>query len=125
MIKNQKQAAITKEKLASLREAREGLLANNGEQSTAEYRLSLKSFDSLIKDLEDQVKIYESLVDGNFHCWKPESLQEISNILISARLAQKMSQKDLGDLLDLKEQQIQRYEASNYETASWPRIVEV
>jgi HTH-type transcriptional regulator / antitoxin HipB len=75
--------------------------------------------------LEEQIKTYESLVDGNFHCLKPKNIEEIPSILIAARLAQKMSQKDLADAIGIQEQQIQRYEASDYEAASWTRIVEV
>lgn len=125
MIKNQKQGGNSRERLAELKKAKEELIANKESKDAAKYKLGLKAFDGLIKDLEHQLNTYELLVNGNFHCWKPESLEEISNVLISARLAQKMSQKDLGDLLGLKEQQIQRYESTDYETASWPRIVEI
>lgn len=125
MIKNQKQAEATRKKIIELKKALEEFEAQIQNKVGAKYRLGKNSFEGLIKDLENQVEIYDCLVDGNFHCWKPESLIDIAKVLISARLAQKMSQKQLADLLDLKEQQIQRYEAKNYETASWPRIVEV
>lgn len=125
MIKNAKQASNTREKLEELKKAKAELLANTEIKETAKYRLGIKSFDGLLKDLEGQLSAYESLVNGKFLCKKPTSLKDISDILISARLAQDLTHKKLGDLLDLKEQQIQRYEATNYETASWPRIVEV
>ncbi len=125
MIKNQKQAGATRDKLSEIKNAKaEYNLKNDGANSSI-HKLKLKAYDSLIKDLEIQLEKYENLINGNFHCWKPSSLEEISEILISARLAQKLSQKDLGDLVSLKEQQIQRYESSDYETASWPRIIEI
>jgi transcriptional regulator with XRE-family HTH domain len=45
--------------------------------------------------------------------------------LIKARIARGFSQKELADKLGLKEQQIQRYEASDYETASFARLKEI
>ena len=44
---------------------------------------------------------------------------------IKARIAQGLSQKDLAERLKLKEQQIQRYEATDYASASLNRIKEV
>ena len=43
-------------------------------------------------------------------------------LLIRARIAQGLSQKSLAGRLGLKEQQIQRYEASEYASASLARI---
>jgi transcriptional regulator with XRE-family HTH domain len=36
-----------------------------------------------------------------------------------------MSQRELAERLGLKEQQIQRYEATEYRSASWSRVSEV
>jgi HTH-type transcriptional regulator/antitoxin HipB len=125
MIKNQKQAGITKEKLLKLKADRETFISKKKEYDEFKFKLGINSLDSLINDLETELAEYESLVSGNFNCLHPKSLEEISNVLIAARLAQKMSQKDLGDVLGMKEQQIQRYELTDYETASWTRIVEI
>jgi HTH-type transcriptional regulator/antitoxin HipB len=126
MIKNSKQASITKEKLEELKKAREEFEADEkNKEDPLKYELGINSFNGLIQDLENQLQQYNSLVEGNFHCLQPKSMQDIPNVLIAARLAQKMSQKDLAELVNLKEQQIQRYEATDYQTASWVRIVEV
>ena len=53
------------------------------------------------------------------------SLTELPRILIQARIVQNLSQKELASLLNLKEQQIQRYEAEEYHRASMKRLVEV
>ena len=50
---------------------------------------------------------------------------EIPRMLIKARIAKGLSQKELAERLGLKEQQIQRYEATEYATASLARIREV
>jgi len=42
--------------------------------------------------------------------------------LLRARIAKGLAQKQLAERIGLKEQQVQRYEASEYTTASWDRI---
>ena len=54
-----------------------------------------------------------------------ESLDDLPDGLIKARIASGLSQKDLADRLNLKEQQIQRYEADRYASASLQRIQQV
>ncbi len=126
MVKNQKQASITKEKLDELKKAKGEFEASEGNKKDPfKYELGINSFNSLIEDLETQLNEYNSLVEGNFHCLQAKTLEEIPKVLIAARLAQKMSQKDLAIALDLNEQQIQRYEMNDYEAASWTRIVEI
>jgi len=125
MIKNQKQAAITKARLAELISTKAAFEAQETDKTTAKYRLGINSMTSLIDELHNETNVYEGLVNGSFHVLQAKSLTDIPNVLIAARLAQKMTHKDLGGLVGLKEQQIQRYEATDYETASWPRIVEI
>ena len=53
------------------------------------------------------------------------AVAELPSILIKARIAQGLRQKDLAERLGLNEHQIQRYEATDYATASLARIKEV
>ena len=53
------------------------------------------------------------------------SFDELANGLIKARIAAGLSQRALAQRLNLKEQQIQRYEAERYATASYRRLCEV
>jgi HTH-type transcriptional regulator / antitoxin HipB len=124
MIKNQKQASFTKSQLAELQKAKRELEAEKEKYDTIEYKLAENALNGMIEDLEDQISLYNHLVNGNFHCLKPEKIEDIPNILIAARLSQKMSQKELAEILGIQEQQVQRYEATDFEGASWARIVE-
>jgi ribosome-binding protein aMBF1 (putative translation factor) len=54
-----------------------------------------------------------------------ESFEDFPRVLIQARIAAGMSQRELAERLGLKEQQIQRYEATEYTSASWSRVSEV
>lgn len=65
------------------------------------------------------VAAYENAKDGGNH--RPLQKQAGSDpglILIVARIAKKMSQRDLAWRLGVKEQQVQRYEADRYSTIS-------
>lgn len=125
MIKNQIQASSVKTKLVELIEEREKIQNELEKAHENKLALSLNALDSVIQELQAELDEYNNLVNGNFHFLKAKSLQDIPKVLIAARLAQKISQKQLAEYLGIKEQQVQRYEASDYETASWPRIVEV
>ena len=125
MIKNQKQASIARNRLVELNKSLNELNANQSTLSSAEYKLGVNSIQYLIDDLIKDIKEYEYLINGNFHILKPVQLSDINKLLISARIAKKTSQKDLADLLGIQEQQIQRYEANDYESATWTRIQEV
>jgi len=125
MIKNQKQAALTRQELLKLEKTKAEFESNKKNYEEFEYKLGINSLNGLIDDLKNQLNSYDSLIEGNFHCLQPKSLDDIPNLLIAARLAQKLSHKELGEKLGLKEQQIQRYEATDYETAAWARISEV
>ena len=129
MIKNERQYRITKNQvdrfsqtLESLRrcsvEAREGLqpLIAKAQEEALRSQLS---------DLEEELREYESLKAGNFEIEYLNVVAELPAALIKARIAQGLSQKDLAERLRLKEQQIQRYEATDYASASLARIKEV
>lgn len=125
MIKNQKQASVSEKRLQELSLAKQELETSNNDINDAKYRLGISALNSLITDLQNQLDEYKQLNDGNFNCLKAKALSDLPKVLIGARLAQKMSQKDLASLVGIKEQQIQRYEVTDYETASWTRIVEI
>ena len=68
---------------------------------------------------------YESLKEGEFQWDSLNIVADLPFILIKARIAQGLSQKELAERIGLKEQQIQRYEATDYATANLARIKEV
>ena len=55
---------------------------------------------------------------------KLKPLHEFRSALTGARIKAGLSQKQLAEKLGLKEQQIQRYEATDYESASLRRVSE-
>ena len=45
-----------------------------------------------------------------------DSFDELPQALVKARIALRLSQKDLADRLGMKEQRIQRYESTDYQS---------
>jgi len=77
---------------------------------------------SQLGDLREELGEYEALRAGQVREIELNSLTEIPEALIRARIAAGLSQKELAGRLGLKEQQIQRYEARRYAGASLERV---
>jgi HTH-type transcriptional regulator/antitoxin HigA len=85
-------------------------------------------FDALqsqISELEAEVAEFELLKEGHTKFTECSDLSMLPRILIQARIAKGMSQKDLGNALEMTAQQVQRYEATNYMGASLSRLIQV
>ena len=54
-----------------------------------------------------------------------ETVEDLPRALIRARIAAGMTQEGLARRLGVKPQQVQRYEATEYESASFTRICKV
>lgn len=78
-----------------------------------------------ILQLTRDVQLYESLQVGDAPLLSVGNLDALSDLLIAARIARGMTQKDLANFIGLKMQQIQKYEADRYQTASLRRIATI
>lgn len=128
MITNERQYKITKSQLGLLQKAIASFDLKMKAQQTGSEILAIAELEALkseVEVLENQVKEYETLKSGAKFTLTASSLAELPKILIQARIAQNLSQKELAVLLGLKEQQIQRYEAEDYQSASLKRLLEV
>ena len=128
MIKNERQYLITKAQADRFSEALRNLNAAAADQSEFDPPLlavQQEALQSQLSDLEADIREYELLKAGNFAFEQLESTAELPKLLIRARIASGLSQRGLADRLGVKEQQIQRYEASDYASASFDRIKRV
>ncbi len=80
---------------------------------------------SQLEDLRRDLAEYEMLRAGNRPVLELSSMEELPEALIKARIAAKLTQKELAERLHVPEQQVQRYEATEYSSASLARITEV
>jgi HTH-type transcriptional regulator/antitoxin HigA len=123
MITNEKQYKTTKALVEKLRKAKEQLSVPTGAPS-ALLEAQIAALASQLEELESDVALYEGLKAGKKTKFQADSLRELPDILIQARIARGMSQKDFADFLGMKEQQVQRYEAERYRSASLDRLIE-
>jgi HTH-type transcriptional regulator / antitoxin HigA len=117
MITNEKQYRTTRSLIERLKLG----LADTAARAGVPAELAQMQRDALasqIEELEEDARLYDDLRSGRVTIFEADGLHALPDILIRARIARGMSQKDLGDFLGLKEQQIQRYEAERYRSAS-------
>ena len=128
MIKNERQYRITKAHAEKFLLALRNIRADTDESYALHPRLRQlqeEALKSQLGDLEEELREYEDLKEGRFAFEKLEGISDLPKLLIRARIASGLTQRDLAGRLQLKEQQIQRYEASDYASASFTRIKEV
>lgn len=128
MIKNERQYRITKAQAKRFSQTLDSLRQGSGETDGVHPLVARAREDALksqLADLEAKMREYDSLKSGKFPVNQLCVVAELSTALIKARIAQGLSQRDLAERLGLREQQIQRYEATDYASASLRRIREV
>ena len=120
MIKNEKQLKVTESKL---KEFENSIVALKSKNSTDLIdKIMISSMKSQIDSLKSEILEYKKLksLKPNILISKIEDLPET---LIKARILKGYTQKDLADLAGLKEQQIQRYEATNYDSINFGKLI--
>ncbi len=80
---------------------------------------------SQIETLTAEIKAYEKLLKKKPSLRELGILNKLPELLIQARLSKGLSHEKLGELTGLKKQQIQRYEQTDYASASLTRLVEI
>lgn len=122
MITNERQYRITKawaEKFAG--EAT--VVAERETDFDPEMRqLYQEAYESQAEELRAQLAEYEALKGGQVSVLELNSLTALPEALIRARTAAGLTQKQLAARLGLKEQQVQRYEATRYSGVSLERV---
>jgi ribosome-binding protein aMBF1 (putative translation factor) len=128
VIKNERQYAITRAQAEKFERALRDLTHRSGPAPGVPPALRKAEEDALrsqLADLRAEIAEYEALRSGQRTVLNLASLDELPRTLIQARIASGMTQKELADKLGLKEQQIQRYEATEYASASLTRVLKV
>jgi ribosome-binding protein aMBF1 (putative translation factor) len=127
MIKNEKQYRITK---AQVRRFQDAVAEVAGQARPANVSVRLweaqrAAVQSQMEELAEQVEAYERLNAGRSKGVVLEGVEDLPKALIRARIAAGMTQESLARRLGVKPQQVQRYEATEYGSASFARILKV
>ena len=125
MIKNERQYRITRAQADGLSRTLESLNQRADNVHPLIAKAQEDALRSQIEELQGELREYESLLSGGFEPGDLQAIAHLPTMLIQARIARGLSHKDLAERLGLKEQQIQRYEATEYASASLTRIREV
>jgi transcriptional regulator with XRE-family HTH domain len=127
MIKNEQQYKLTKTQAAKFAAAVQAFTESPDANAMhpIRRRVHTDALYSQYQELEQQIAEYDALKKGQVKSLLINSFDELPLGLIKARIASGLSQKDLADLLQMKEQQIQRYEETEYAGASFTRLKEI
>jgi transcriptional regulator with XRE-family HTH domain/Zn-dependent peptidase ImmA (M78 family) len=125
MIKNERQLKITRSQLEKFKKHLSLIDNLESAKKTPLIKCEEEAVREQIRLFEDEIDGYQSLWASKKEIPTLESIDRIPHALIEARLSLGLSQKELADRVGLKEQQIQRYEATEFETASLARIKEL
>jgi len=127
MIKNEKQYRITKAQARRFEEALTELARQERPASITPrlWQAQRDAAESQLQELQEQIDAYERLHLGKSKELVLEAVEDLPKTLIRARIASGMTQEGLAHRLGVKTQQIQRYEATEYESASFARVLKV
>lgn len=125
MITNEVQRRSTEAHLRRFEEALANLAAKAGEKPTKLAQLEIDAVRAQASDLQAELDEYDRLRSGEVSSIEASSLEELSTLLIKSRIARGWTQLQLADALGVAEQQVQRYESTEYRSASLARICDV
>ena len=123
MIRTRKQYYVTSTQAERFSKAVGDLEEQLGDQANAS--VEMQALRAQLHDLEAQLREYDLLIDDPPSVIQVDSLASLPSGLIKARIGLGLTQNELASRLDLKEQQIQRYEASEYGGARMRRVQEI
>ncbi len=126
MITNNVQYRTTKTLLGQFEEAARNLETGlAGAKNKKLHQLQIDAARAQAQDLSVEIAEYEQLRSGATTSFEADSLGDLSTLLVQARVARGWSQRQLATELGIAEQQIQRYEANGYATASLARLCDI
>jgi HTH-type transcriptional regulator / antitoxin HipB len=122
MIQNERQYKITQTKLREFERDLADLDPHDPNLHPRQVIGWTNSYNLTIRQLKQELAEYEQLKSGNISTFVLGSLDDLPITLVKARISAGMTQKDLANKIGVQEQQIQRYEASLYSSASFDRV---
>lgn len=127
MITNERQYKITRSEAERFRKAIGELTERpaTGDVHPRLLQAEREAMESQLADLQAELAEYDRLKSADLSVISIGSFDELADGLIKARIASGLSQKALADRLGIKEQQVQRYEAERYASASYQRLREI
>jgi HTH-type transcriptional regulator / antitoxin HipB len=124
MIQNEHQYKITQCEIKKLQQVLAKILEQSEIMSAQQLAAMQNSFQTQIDRMQAEIKEYNGLKVGKVEITMA-SIEDLPKVLIQKRIGLGMTQKELAAKLGIKEQMVQRYEASSYESIGFQRLTEV
>lgn len=126
MIKNKHQLGVSQSAIERLESEIALVLTSNADDTPSSLQgLQLVALRSQLDDISAEVTDYLALAENPPTVLKATSLLALPDMLISSRIALGLTQEALGALIGVHKQTIQRYEDTDYASASFDRIAEI
>jgi HTH-type transcriptional regulator / antitoxin HipB len=123
MIQNEHQYKVTKGEIDKLQQVIDKLLEQPNIPPSQLAGMQ-NSFQTQIDRMQVEIQAYDDLKAGKVEITMG-SIEDLPKVLIQKRIGLGMTQKELAAKLGIKEQMVQRYEASDYESIGFQRLTEV
>jgi len=126
MIKNEKQYKITHSWLKKFEEGRKKIDSLPKIKEQPWLRQAQRgSLEAQIRQLKEEIQEYEALKSGKIVVPSLDVLATVPELLIKKRIANGWTLEQLAERLGLHYQQIQRYESTDYATATFETMQKV
>jgi Zn-dependent peptidase ImmA (M78 family)/ribosome-binding protein aMBF1 (putative translation factor) len=128
MIKNQLQYKVT---ISQKKKFEEAILRAQQTKEVPEgthplmWKAQIDALKSQYETLNRQVKEYEYLISGQVKNIEIETLEDFPIGLIKARIVKGLTQKELAEIIEVKPQQIQRWEDEEYYKAKFDQLIKI
>ena len=125
MITNTRQYAVTQKSIREFEQTLGEIELKKDELSPDRRELYRKAIQSELEVLREQLAEYDALREGRVSSVELSSLDDLPKALIKARIAAGLTQRQLAEKLERREQQVQRWESREYDGVSFTRMLEV
>jgi HTH-type transcriptional regulator / antitoxin HipB len=124
MIKNEKQYWITRKHLINM-QAGIDKIQSHEKPIPPKEELILVSLNVMKQQLENEISAYTHLRSGPLSTFSERSIDKLPELLIEFKINSGMTQKEFAKKIGMKEQQLQRYEAENFESISLRNLLKI
>lgn len=127
MIKNKRQYAATAKQVQLFKEALARWSADDMPVGfdPRMHQAQRDGFESQLESLQNQLTEFDALQNGCIEAISLKSLDELPVGLIKARIARGLTQKELAEKVGVKTQQVQRWEAEDYENVNFSSMIDI
>ena len=128
MIANQLEYNVTRTKAQKCRKAIQEMKDHPDPPANVHprsWRAQREALESILAELQAELAEYDALATGAVTVVELDSISDLADGLVKARIIRGLSQQALAERLGMKVQQVQCYEADRYAGASLRRLGEV